>query len=137
MHGVLPIEWRARSVPLAPRCVVGMGPAARELARRLLAQDDLDQLSGVSGADLLCVLGEPEQLPWVDGVTYLGADTRAPGLLHPCPFEPTVSPDLVLRAVSPDGGRTALLLDPRRVFSLAGARPIDRERLSAWLEGAG
>jgi hypothetical protein len=137
-----PLQVRARAKPLPPRAAVAEGTAALRLARRLLARSDPDlaRLSGVAAPGLLAVLGAPGDLPWVDGVRYLGADPDAPGLLlqTTLAFElPAALVEGALRAqVRPAVGPLALLLAPLRLLPLGEARPIDRARLAAWLERA-
>jgi hypothetical protein len=137
-----PLQLRARSQPLSPRAAVAEGTAALLLAQRLLALSDPDlaRLSGVAAPGLLAVLGAADDLPWVDGVRYLGADPGAPGLL----LQTTLAFDLpaalverALRAQAPPGaGPLALLLAPLRLLPLGEARPIDRTRLATWVERA-
>jgi MoxR-vWA-beta-propeller ternary system domain bpX5 len=135
---LIPIDWRPREPPLAALAAVALGDAAKKLGERLLAMGpDLERLKGVAGTAVLVVLGDSHLLPWVDGVVYLGRDERAPSLLLPVTLEPSVSPELLERAVL--SGATArpqvpvaLLADPPRLLSLAAARTIDAERLSAW-----
>jgi hypothetical protein len=109
------------------------------LATRLLECDDeaLGALQGIAGEGFLAVLGEEDQLPWVDGVVYLGREASSPSLLLPTNREPLVPPPLLERAVlgrlrSPQPP-IAVLVDPALLVSAGPARPIDRERLQAWL----
>src|SRR5262249_44270651 len=71
---LVPFSFRPRAVPLEPRAVAALGQAAVSLADRLLALHDeaLEKLSGVAGRALLIAIGEPNMLPWADGVLYLG-----------------------------------------------------------------
>ena len=137
----LPIRWAPRLDPLLPIAVAAQGDAASVLARRLLREWDREPptgLSGVAAADILILLGEAEGLPWIDGVQYLGRDPTAPSLLLPTVLSPTVAPSLLERAllrrfrdlVPP----LAILLSGSRVASVAAVRPLDRDRLRAWLE---
>lgn len=144
----VPVRWSPRLVPLSPSAVVAKGQAAQALARRLLeagvrtdtAPDN--RLSGIMSGDILLVLGETKQLPWEDGVYYLGKDPSAPSLLLPTNLQPSVAPALLERAVS-----RSLSTDPSPiavlpfwppttlVVSAALALPIDEERLRGWLRG--
>jgi hypothetical protein len=67
-----------------------------------------------AGADLLVVAGPEHQLPWVDGIAFLGVDDGAPRLRLPTALAPSLPPDLLERllvgrsgtgpvAVLPDG----------------------------------
>jgi len=118
------------------------GEAARRLARRLLSRDDeaLSRLSGVATQDLLVLLGEADELPWVDGAVYLGRDAGAPSLLLPATREPSAPLPLVERALL-DRARPAgisppyaVLVDPPLLASTLAARPLERPVLRAWLE---
>jgi hypothetical protein len=51
----------------------------------------------VSGPDVLLVVGD--ELPWADGVVYLGRDPDAPKLLLPTTLMPEVPVDLFERAL--------------------------------------
>ncbi len=153
------VELVPREPPLAPRAAVATGEVARALARRLLEEDDeaLAALRGLAGPSLLAVLGEAEQLPWVDGVLYLGSDPEAPRLLLPTALRPSVAAGLYqsaverhlqARAASAASGSSArplaaaiaaplaVLPEPRWVFSMAEAASIQRARLAAWLGAA-
>jgi hypothetical protein len=95
------VVWRPRLRPLKPVGVFARGPAARALAERLLARDDaaLARLRGVAGDGLLALLGAGGDLPWTDGVSYLGRDPEAPLLLLPTTQEPAIHPRLLERAL--------------------------------------
>ena len=138
---LLPLRWQVREPPLEPVAAAATGHAARALARRLMAMspERLGALSGVAGRELLLVLGVGKDLPWVDGVQYLGRDPEAPGLLLPTALRPAVPLPLVERAAMLRR-RTApmpvaLVLDPPLLVPLEEARPVDRAVLRQWLEG--
>jgi hypothetical protein len=133
------VAWTPRDVPLLARAVAACGPAARALGRRLAALDDdaLRGLAAVAGDDLLVVLGE--ELPWIDGVLYLGRAESAPDLLLPTALAPTVPPALLEVAIRRLVTRTApvaVLPDPARLVACGTARAIDRALLERWLEAA-
>lgn len=129
--------------PLRPSLALAEGAAAARLARRLLALTDeaLARLSGVAAPGLLAVLGAEEDLPWVDGIRYLGRHPDAPALLLPTAVTFEAPLALLERALVSRAPREAaplaVLLDPLRLVPLGAARPVDRERLAAWLERAG
>lgn len=138
---LLPLRWRVREPPLEPVAAAATGEAARALAERLLAMPDerLAALSGVAGTEVLVVTGERGDLPWVDGVQYLGRDPQAPGLLLPTTLSPAVPLPLVERAVMLRR-RTpvtpmAVVLEPPLLVPLDGARKVDRAVLRRWLAG--
>jgi MoxR-vWA-beta-propeller ternary system protein len=131
-----------REAPLAPVAALATGEAARRLARRLLAASDaeLARLEGVAGPDLLAVTGAEADLPWVDGVHYLGRDPDAPALLLPTAARPVIPAPLLERALlaraPADGTPYAVLPAPLTLVPLGGARPVLRARLAAWIEAA-
>jgi len=138
---LLPLRWRVREPPLEPVAAAATGEAARALAERLLALPDerLAALGGVAGPEVLVVTGEKGDLPWVDGVQYLGRDPEAPGLLLPTTLSPAVPLPLVERAVMLRR-RTpvtpmAVVLEPPMLIPLDGARKVDRAVLRQWLSG--
>src|SRR5207253_1294046 len=79
-----PTEWRIRSTPLRPRAVLAEGDSARALIQNLekRSDEDLARLRGVRAVPglplALLLVGESEDLPWADGVIYLGRDEAAP-----------------------------------------------------------
>jgi hypothetical protein len=123
------VIWRPRQAPLAPRAVAAWGPAARALARKAADRG----LSGVAGDDVLVLLGEAEALPWADGVVYLGRDERAPALLLPTALEPDAPPELFERALLARHRETPLAVFDRWIVPVGAARPVERDRLAAWL----
>jgi MoxR-vWA-beta-propeller ternary system domain bpX5 len=135
------VTFEVRSRALEPSCVVGVGFVARALARRVLSRDDgdLGVLRGIASADILVLLGVADTLPWVDGVTYLGCDPEAPRLLLPTLQRPTVPVGAferaLLRRAQGIQGPIAVLIEPPRLIPIAEARPLERQRLHAWLEG--
>lgn len=155
----LPVALVPREPPLPPCAAVATGAAAIALARRLLAESDqtLAALRGLAGDQLLAILGDERDLPWVDGVVYLGADPDAPRLLLPTALAPSVAAAFyetaVLRhlaaaaassaaASSASTAQLALLTappiavlpSPHAAFSVATAAALSRPRLVAWLE---
>ena len=112
--------------------------AATSLAHRLLRDpESLSHYKGVAAPGLLVVLGEEKQLPWVDGVVYLGRDSDSPSLLFPTNLEPSVPAALLQRAlalVHNQRGPCALLLDPPAIVPLSEARTIAQTSLIKWLE---
>jgi hypothetical protein len=136
------IGFSPRSIALDPVAAVGFGPVARTLAKwlLLLSDDRLGALRGVAGDGLLAIVGESEVLPWVEGIAYLGRDPGAPRLLLPTSMQPLAPLEAFERAIarhaSPEPAPWAVLAAPPCVFSMAGARMVQRERLKGWLEPA-
>lgn len=139
------VEWSVREPPLAPRAAAALGSAARALGARLLELDDeaLRKLTGVVGPESIVILGDEADLPWVDGVVYLGRDDEAPSLLLPTHSRPSApGPGVFARAVHRRFSRLppplAVLPEAAAVVSCAGALRVSRARLEAWLrESAG
>jgi hypothetical protein len=135
------LRWTPRAEPLAPEAALGFDGAAEALARRLARAGDeaLARLRGVAGDGVVAVLGVADDLPWVDGVEYVGRAPGAPSLLLPTQVAPSVPAALLERAVVARAGAAPIAVSAarRRLVSLAGARPIDRVRLAAWLARAG
>jgi hypothetical protein len=82
------------------------------------------------------VLGPESELPWVDGVVYLGREAAAPGLLVPTHLSPDVPIALLEAAVlrSVQGSPVAVVPDARQLIDVGAARAIDRATLLAWVE---
>ncbi|WP_394836684.1 hypothetical protein LVJ94_07225 [Pendulispora rubella] len=139
-HGGIAVTFSARGDPLEPVGVVGVGPAALALARRVLAEDDaaLAAWRGVVAQDAVFLLGAGDTLPWVDGAHYLGQDPAAPRILLPTTHRPNVPLEAFERALLRHAASLApplaILLEPRCVVSLAEARPLARELVQKWLE---
>jgi hypothetical protein len=148
MIASIPLGWIARAVPLPARAVFARGPAARALARRLLdtPAERLRALRGCAsdGGDALFILSSDGEaaLPWADGACYLGHDPAAPDLLLPTNRAPAAPVDLVAAALAARlGGRGPWAVVPRdggglTAIAVAGAAPVARPRLDAWLVGA-
>ena len=129
-------------MPLGPVAAAGTGPTAIGLANLLLELGDesLALLEGAAGDSQIILFGEPQILPWVDGVVYLGRDPAAPSLLLPTNVVPDVPLALFEKAIR---SRFANLQTPLAVLpgcklisSVAAARGLDRESILSWLEGA-
>ncbi|MEO7719157.1 MAG: hypothetical protein ABIY70_23410 [Capsulimonas sp.] len=132
------ITWRTRDLPLEPVGVAASGAAAIAMARRLLDASDetLAALTGVSGDGFLIVLGPADQLPWADGVVYLGRDPSAAALFTPTTHIPSVPLALLAGALAlrhPEV-KPPLALVPNwpALVSFASARAIARETLAEW-----
>jgi hypothetical protein len=135
----IPVTWQSRDEPLVASAVSASGEIALNLAHRLLDLDDeaLASLKGVSGPEFLLIVGDEKSLPWVDGVTYLGRDPRAPSLLVPTTLEPSVHIALLERALADKftGMQPlAVVADAQLVVSLGSARPVAAQSVRQWLE---
>ena len=136
---MIPVTWNTRWPALEPCAAVGEGEVAAVLARRLLLvpDDALGKLSGVAGRGLIVVLGPADELPWVDGVLYLGRPPDAPLLLLPTHQSPSVPAvvlqDALLARAGGDGTMIVALPASRRWVRLDRAEPIARSSLEQWL----
>ena len=131
------LPWVSRVDPLAPAAAVATGDAAFALVRRVLALSEEHRLRLVCAASANVFVVRGEELPWVDGVAYLGVDPAAEGLLLPTTRRPDLPPDLFARAVYarfPHAARPLAVLESRRVLPLGAARAIDAYALRKWLE---
>lgn len=132
--------WSDRESPLTACAVAACGNVARQLANQLLELDHaaMGRLSGVAGKNSIVLLGDETNLPWVDGVLYLGRDPLAPALLLPTRIEPTVpSANLLERALlnrfSKSKAPLAILPDTLTIISCYDARQLTRSRIEEWL----
>ena len=137
MPDPLPVTWSTRAVPLPPAAVAARGKAAALLVARLraLPDDRLARLEGGASDGLVVVAGASEDLPWVDGVVYLGHDPAAADLLVPTTHMASAPAMLVEAALRARGalpaGPFAVLLDPLTLVPLRELRRIDRAALGA------
>lgn len=130
------VTWTPRDAPLAIEAALATGEAARALARRLLTIADLSPLRAAATDELLVILGD--NLPWVDGIVYLGRDATAPRMYLPTTLAPSVAPAMLARGVERQKQVAAgpFALVPPLVIPLAAATSLDRSRLEAWLAAA-
>lgn len=134
------ISWVPRETPLLPAAVAARGDAALRLARRLLLLDDesLARLEGVAGNELIVIKGAAEDLPWVEGVQYLGVDHDAPALLLPTNYEASLPKPLLARALAAragESGTIAVLPQPALLVPMKSARSVSRQALTEWIGG--
>jgi hypothetical protein len=133
-----------RAAPLTPDAALALGKSARALCERLLAlpEERLARLRGVASRELLLVLGAEQDLPWSDGIVYLGREPELPELLLPCASCARVPPPLLLRALLARFRQLglqapcAVLLEAPLVVSLAAAQPLTRAGLLLWRQDA-
>lgn len=131
-----------RGKPLTASAALGVAAAASALVERLLELDPerLARLRGVASADTVLVLGNRDDLPWCEGIAYLGHDPDAPELLVPCAVTPDVPAPLLLRALQQRFAKLrppcAVWLEPPLVLSVADAQTLDPGRLQSWRERA-
>ncbi len=141
MSAAEPLSWVTRETPLRPEGVVGAGPAALALGRRLMAMDEesLSQLKAAVSPELILVLGDESRLPWARGVTYLGRDPQAPTLYVPTARRPSLPLALFRRALlkrlPASREPLAVLPEPLRVIPMSACASIALTRLKDWVEG--
>lgn len=104
------IAWTTPALPLPAVAVAGRDEVGEALARRCAGRDEVT----IHCSDRwTVVVAEPEELPWIDGVVYLGELPGVTRLLVPVHTVPTIPPDVlqaaVRRATGGAGGKAALL----------------------------
>lgn len=126
-----PWKWQRRVHPLEPLAAVAWGEAARRLYLRLeqLQAGQRNRLHATASHELLIVTGETNDLPWVEGIEYAAPDTQVPGLWLPTRWQPTISNELLLQALSIRFARQPLLLwhEPTLVIPLDRQLPLALE----------
>lgn len=134
----LTLRWSFREPPLEAAAALASGDVALALAARMLTLSDehLARLTAVAGLRRLLILGATDDLPWVEGVAYLGRSPKAPSLLLPTLFAPNWPEPLLENAVrrvrAEELGPWALDATEHEIWCANRARAIDRERLAAW-----
>lgn len=124
------INWRPRADSLQPLAAIAFGEAVAGLRARLLKLDDdgLRKLQGVFGDAVLFVAGE--NLPWSDGVVYLGKDDRAPSIFLPTNLAPDVPVEVFAAAVARRfGEHLPVAIVGKTVVAVGAMRPVSREIL--------
>ncbi|MFF3689456.1 hypothetical protein [Streptomyces sp. NPDC002187] len=129
-------RWITREPPLPAVAVAAEGAGTKALAAAVSAGLDDGhgaRLRAVRGDGWLVVLSDDptgSDLPWADGVHWLGRDGS--GLLLPTHLTLDPAPDLVVRAVARGvpASHTLLVMLPGRLLSgPAPQRPVTRELL--------
>lgn len=134
------IVWSPREYPLAPLAVASFSAAlSRAMADKLSKREDseLSKLLCVAGDGVLFVLGEENELPWLDGVIYLGQE-RSSTIYVPTSWQASVPLPLLERALLVANPNLmppiAVLPSDSRVLSLAKPFIPDRKKLHSLLE---
>jgi len=140
---MISISSRVREPALVPCAALALNDAVPPLLARLLELDEarLSRLRAVHGNGFLLVQGTSSDLPWSDGLLYLGKDEAAPRLLLPTALAPNVPSPLFERALArhcqkgphPLPAPWAVSFEPPRLISVAEARPVSLDRARAWL----
>lgn len=93
-------SWQHRNTPLAPKALVTFGASARILYTRLQGVDEEQQKKWnvVASHDLLILISNENNLPWVEGGSYAAPSEQEPMLWLPTYLEPNIPIDLIIKA---------------------------------------
>lgn len=133
MTAKLKIIWQNRFDALAPSAVISFDAAAKKMKEKLLALDDenLALLQGVFAGNLLFVAGAAENLPWSDGVIYLGKDALAPQIFLPTNRRPDMPLDLFeKKLLQKFSAQKPFVVLENKIIPIGKMRPVSRKILS-------
>lgn len=136
MQMLFKVDWQNRLDALEATALVAFDETAIRLAKKLLSFEDerLGLLQGVSAENLLLLASKAENLPWVDGVIYLGRDMTAPAILLPTTMRPKISIDLFERALlSQFSDKLPFAAVRNQIIPTGQMRPVARKILEDWL----
>lgn len=132
--------WSPRDNPLAPLGVAACSAAlSTEMIIKLLKKEDseLAKLQCVAGSGVIFILADENDLPWLDGVVYLGQE-RNSTIYIPTNLNVSVPLPLLERALLVANPNLlppiAVLPSVARVLSLAKPFIPNREKLHSLLE---
>lgn len=132
------MQWFVQEPALVPAGAVAWGGAARDVLRQmqLRSAEQRTGLRFVATADMLVLLGDAGQLPWVDGIRYCAASPEAPMLWLPTLLRPSLPIDLLQHRLLHEAGRGPVLLwpEPPCFMPLDAAAALDEAALQ-WLAG--
>ena len=130
------VKWQPRAEPLEPVGVVACDEVALKLASKMLhrTSEELSALSALTTERELVVLGQSEDLPWADGVCYVGRCPEAPALLLPTILDCTPHPQLVLTRLLIELKEAPVLVCPplALMMSVAQTTMISSSALKSW-----
>ncbi|MFJ9951907.1 hypothetical protein [Kitasatospora sp. NPDC091207] len=129
-----PLRWERREPPLPAAGVLALGdavPALAVAARERLV--DGARLGVVAGDGALLVLGAESDLPWADGIRYLGLDA---GVLVPTTARPRPAAALWRTAVGAEGDRLCVLLPGHALVADPPPPTTDPAALDPYTRGA-
>lgn len=124
--------WRNRFDALAPSAVIAFDAAAKRLKEKIIALDDekLNLLQGVFAENILFVAGADANLPWTDGVIYLGKDALAPQIFLPTNRRPDVPLDLFeKRLLQNFAAQKPFAVLENKIIPIGKMRPVSRKVL--------
>lgn len=119
------IRFEKRAEPLEPVMALGRDHVARALFRRSQRYADHDEYRCLAAKDLFLITGP--DLPWVDGVEYLG---RSGNLYLPTTLQP-IPEELFVDRIFRDYGSVAVLPDLTIINTVGGAE-LRSNHLEAW-----
>lgn len=116
--------WQPADRSIRPAAAIGWDDIAEALLEYLLVLDErfYSQLQVTLSDRALIVFGQAEILPWIDGIHYASPCDKFPTLWLPTHSKPSVSIELVSRALGYHYGSAPLLLWPEP----AAVIPLDR-----------
>lgn len=122
--GKIQWQWHERSEGLLPQGAFAWRGAVAALHGRLCKMDMVQRarLSATATRDLLVVTGEPNDLPWAEGLAYITQSAHYPSLWLPTCHAPDAPHDLIAKALIERYGRQPLLLWPDPAIAI----PLDR-----------
>lgn len=133
------MDWLVQEPALAPGGAVACGKVAHALLQQLQSRSDEERknLRFVATADMLVLLGDAGQLPWIDGIRYCAPSPIAPMLWLPTLLRPSLPVDLLQHRLLDAAASGPVLLwpEPACFLPLDVAAPIDEMALQ-WLAGA-
>lgn len=132
------LAWPAREPPLRPVAALAEGEVALRLGRRLLAGPTPEGLLAGASTGRLLIWHPAGELPWEDGLLWLGQEPGLPELFVPTTLRTPVAPELALdavRAAAKLEGPIALLPNPLRALPLRSCRALWIPALERWLAG--
>jgi hypothetical protein len=120
------IIWVQRFPPLKPRMAVCRGIAALRMARLLEERPQIiGQLRGAAAPGFFSVMGESGNLPWVNGVQYLGINDGVSEIYLPVnmvpEFDETLFCDVVKKKFQKGFNVLGIMINPFSVFSVVEA----------------
>jgi hypothetical protein len=91
------LGWLPRRRPLPAEAAIACGRLSAALGRRLLEDARASRFRAAAAGGCLLIAGS--DLPWMDGIVYLGVDRGAPSLWLPTQLQPDFPLDLLEAAI--------------------------------------
>jgi hypothetical protein len=140
MNATIDVIWSPREFALAPQAVAACNSVlAKAMAAKLLKRndDELRTLQCVAGSSVLFVIGDESDLPWLDGVVYIGQE-RNSTIYVPTMLQASAPLPLLERALLSANPTLmppiAVLPNASLVLSLAKPFIADRQKLESLME---